>query len=159
WILEQLQRGGAALRGLETQMQVGSTRDHAPARGAHQKSLLDQERLGDILERAALVADRRRKTVDTDRAAVKALDDRREELAVQGVESLTVHLEQVERGVRDRLIDAPVGANLRIVAHPPQQAVGDARGAARALRDAPCAAFIDGYTQDGGGALHDTLQV
>src|SRR5438874_2035727 len=136
----------AALGRLETEMQVGSARGHAPARGAHQESLLDQERLGDVLERAALLAERRRKTIDTDRAAVEALDDRREELAVQGVEPQPIHLEQVERGVRDRFLDAPVGAHLRVIAHPPQQAVADARRAARALRDAPGAAFVDGYT-------------
>src|SRR2546430_16388077 len=96
-------------------MQVGSARDHAPARGAHQESLLDEERLGDVLERAALLAERRRKTIDTDRAAVEALDDRREELAVQGVEPQTIHLEQVERGVGDRFVDASLGADRKSV--------------------------------------------
>ena len=65
-----------------------------------QESLLDQERLDDVLERAALLADGRGEAVDADRAAVEALDDGRQELAIERVEALAVDLQQVQR--RDR---------------------------------------------------------
>ena len=91
---------------------------------------------------------RRREAVDADRSAVEALDDRRQELAIERVEALAVDLQQIERRVGDRFVDAAVGAHLRVVAHPAQQAVGDARRAARALRDAPRAALIDRHLQN-----------
>ena len=50
------------------------------------------------------------------------------------VESVLVHFEQLQRGVRDVERDRAVGAHLRVVAHAPQQAIGDARRAARPPR-------------------------
>ena len=73
-------------------MQVGVAGGHTPAGGAHQEALLDEERLDDILERAALLADRGRQAVDADRTAVEPLDDGGQELAVERVEALLVHL-------------------------------------------------------------------
>src|SRR5262249_56768907 len=114
-------------------------------RGAYQESLLDEERLGHIFQRAALFAERCRETVDPHRATIEALDDCRQELAVESVEALAVHLEQIECRIRDRLSDPAIGAHLRVVAHAPQQAVGDPRCAARALRDAAGPALIDAH--------------
>ena len=64
-----------------------------PASRAHEKTLLDQERLDDVLDRTALLAHRGRETVDTHRAAVEALDDREQELAIEHVEALRIDLE------------------------------------------------------------------
>ena len=38
-------------------MQIGVARSHAAARRAHEKPLLDEERLDDILERATILAE------------------------------------------------------------------------------------------------------
>ena len=127
-------------------MQVRGARRHAAARGAHQEALLDQKRLGDVLERAAFLAERCRQAVDPDRAAVEALDDGGEELAVEVVEALTVYLEQIERCICNRLLDAAIGAHLGVVAHAAQQSIRDPRRAARALRDAARAAGVDADT-------------
>ena len=99
-------------------------------------------RLDHVLERAALFADRGRDALDADRAAVEFLDDREQQLAIEGIEALRVDFQQVERGARDGLIDVPVRLHLRVVAHAAQQPVGDARRAARAL--AQCGARRSG---------------
>ena len=102
-----------------------------------EEPLLDQERLDDILQRAALLADGRGNAVDADRAAIEALDDGVRSLRSSVSNPSRIDLQQIERRIGDRLIDVAVGPYLRVVAHPAQQPVGDTRRAARALRDAP----------------------
>ncbi|RYG78107.1 Holliday junction branch migration DNA helicase RuvB, partial [bacterium] len=58
----------------------------AAARTAHQQALLDQERLDDVLERAALLADRGREALDAHRPAIELLEDRHQQQAVERVE-------------------------------------------------------------------------
>ena len=53
----------------------------------------------------------------------------------------------------------PVALDLGVVAHAAQQAVGDARRAARALRDARRALGVDGHAEDAGRARHDALEL
>ena len=73
---------------------------------------------------------------DADRAAAELVDDRPQQLAVDLVEAVLVDLEQLRApALRDVERDRAVGAHLRVVAHAPQQPVGDARRAARAPRD------------------------
>src|SRR4029453_8065339 len=96
-VLEQFQRRACALRHFQAEMLVGVTGGDAAARGAHDEALLDQIGLDHILDRAALLAERRRETLDADRAAVKLLDDRHQELAVHHVEAERVDVEHVER--------------------------------------------------------------
>ena len=102
---------------------------------ALEKADLDQEGLVDVLDRVLFLADRRGDRVEADRAAAELLDDRAQQLAVDLVEAVLVDLEQLERRVRDVERDRAVGAHLRVVAHAAQQAVGDARRAARAAGD------------------------
>ena len=107
-----------------------------------------RKRLDHVLERAALLADRGGETVDADRTAVELLHDREQQPAIERVEAPRIDVEQVERGVRDRLVDAAAALHLGVVAHAPQQPVGDAWRAARALGDAPGAAGVDRHVQD-----------
>ena len=111
--------------------------------------------LDDILERAALLADRGREAVDAHRSAVEVLDDGEQQLAIQRIEALAVDFQQIQRRGGHRLIDVAVAAHLRVVAHPAQQAVGDARRAARALRDARARRLVDRHLQDPGRARDD----
>src|SRR3546814_4654006 len=60
---------------------------------------------------------------------------------------------------RSVVVDAAGGADLGVVAHAPQQAVGDARGAARAARDLAGALGYAVDAQDLRRALHDPGQV
>ena len=63
-LTEQGQVGGGALGNLAAKVQPGTARGDAPARRARQEALLDQVGLDDILERAALLADRGREALD-----------------------------------------------------------------------------------------------
>ena len=71
-----------------------------------------------------------------------------EELAVHLVEAEGVDLHAVERAGGDLPRDAPVVLDLGEVADAPQQAVGDARGAARAPGDLPRPIRFDGDADD-----------
>ena len=70
-----------------------------------------------------------------DRPAAELVDDRPQQLAIHFVEPVLVDLEQLQRGVRDVEGDRARCAHLRVIANAPQQAVGDARRAARAPRE------------------------
>jgi hypothetical protein len=114
---------------------------HAPARSAHQESLLDEEGSMTVFERAALLAHGGGEALDAHRAAIELFHDGGEQLAIQRVEPLRVDLEQIERRARHGLVDAAVGLDLGKVAHPAQQ--GDSRyaacraSAARSCRQPP----------------------
>ena len=83
-------------------MPVRSQRRHPAARGALQEALLDQERLDHVLDRVALLADRRGDVVEADRAAVEAVDHRLEQLSVHHVEAVRVDVEHRQRQVGER---------------------------------------------------------
>jgi hypothetical protein len=75
--------------------------------------------------------DGRRQAASPDRAAAELVDDRAQQPAIDLVEAVLVHLEQLHRAVRHLRRDPAVGPHLRVVAHAAQQPVGDARRAAR----------------------------
>ncbi len=50
---------------------------------------------------SALLADRRRQAVEPDRAAAELVDDRAQQPAIEVVEAVRVHFEQLQRRVRD----------------------------------------------------------
>jgi hypothetical protein len=82
-------------------MAIGGQRGDAPARRALQVALLDQVGLDHVLDRAALLADRRGDVVEPDRAAVEAVDHGLEQLAVHHVEALRVDVEHRQRRSAD----------------------------------------------------------
>ena len=65
-----------AQRRLQPEMQIGVLGCHPASRCAHHEALLDQVWLDDILDRAALFADRRRQTLNANRPAVEFLNNR-----------------------------------------------------------------------------------
>ena len=88
-------------------MPVGALGCHPPARRALQEAFLDQERLVDVLERAAILADRRRDRLDPGGPALVVLDQRGQDLAVDLVEAELVDLERIL--VRSaRILDVPL---------------------------------------------------
>src|SRR5690606_5381652 len=119
------------LRGTQAEMPIGRLRRDPPARGALQEPGLDQIRLDDVLDRAPFLADGDGETLDADRPAVEALDDREQQLPVHRVETVRIDLEHVHRGLRDGRIDLAVRLDLRVVAHAPDEPVRDAGRAAR----------------------------
>src|SRR5262245_32280077 len=123
--------------GGETEVRARVRGRHAPARRAREESLVDQVGLDHVLERALVLADRGGERLEAGGPAVEPLDRREEQRAVEPVEAGGVDVEPLEREARPRGLDAAPGAGLHLgeVAHAPQQAVRDARGAARAPRD------------------------
>ena len=79
--------------------------------------------------------------------------------AVEAVEAAAVDALAAQRFVRHRLGDDAVGAHFGEVAHPPQQAVRDARRAARARRDLRAPSGSIGDLRAARAALDDALQL
>ena len=137
-----LEEALAVGRRLEAEMGEGVRRRHPPARRALDEAALQQVRLVDVLDRVLLLVHGHRERRQTDRAAAEAHADRVQDLAVQPVQALVVDLEHVQRGVGGRGVDRAVAVDLRVVADALEQAVGDARRAARALGDRPRAVQV-----------------
>ena len=93
------------------------------------------------------------------RTAVELAGNGGEEVAVYGVEALVVHLQHGEGGVGNAGGDVAVAAHFGIVAHPPQQAIGDAWGAARAPRHLVSTLGVRGRTHLGGGGRDDAREL
>ncbi len=91
-------------------------RGHPPPGGALQKAALEQVGLVDVFDRVRLLADRHRKGGQTHGPPLELLSHRAQDVAVEAVEALGVHLEQVERLARHPRVDPPAAADLGIVA-------------------------------------------
>jgi hypothetical protein len=126
---------GSPFLGREPEVLVGARGGHAPARRPVEEAGLDEERLVHVLDGVPFLVDGGGQAVDADRAAAELVDDRPQQLAIDLVEAVLVHLEQLQRRARHITRDAAVGPHLRVVADPSQQPVGDARRAARPARD------------------------
>src|SRR5262245_44086291 len=122
----QAAAAGLRLRWLAPEVAPGRRRRDAPARRAHEESLLDQEGLDDVLERVALLAERGGEAVDADRATRELLDHREQEAPVQDIEAFEVDFQEVERALGHFGVDAARRSDLREVTDAPQQAIGDA---------------------------------
>ena len=149
----------ALFGGDHAQVAVGRQRGDAPARRALQVALLDQVGLDHVLDGVALLADAGRDVVQAHRAAVEAVDHGFEQLAVHDVEALRVDVQHGQRLVRDVLRDVARALDVGVVAHAAQQAVGDARRAARAPRDLDAALFVHRRLEQAGAALDDARQL
>src|SRR3984893_17290996 len=135
--------GVAAL--VAAEVAVGARRCYAAARGACDKSFLQQVGLVDFADGIGLFAHRRGETLEHDRTAVQLVDDGGEDRAVHPVKAAGVDLQQLERADRDFAGHRSGFVDLGEVAHPAQQAVGDARCPACAARDLvrPCVVEAD----------------
>src|SRR5687768_1300251 len=87
-------------------MQIRLTRCYATACGAHHEALLDEKRLDDVFDRAALLAQCGSQAFDADRATVELVDDRKQELTIHDVEPVAIDIEQIERGLCDVVRDS-----------------------------------------------------
>ena len=111
---------------------VGLAVGHATARRPPDVPLLDEERLDDVLERVARLGEGGGQGVDPDGAAVVVVDDDREVAPVHLVEARLVDLEPLAGLDDPGEVDLPRAEHLGEVADAAEQAVGDARRAARA---------------------------
>src|SRR5690606_635337 len=117
----------------QAEVGVGGVGGHPAPGGPLQQPPLDEERLVDLFERGAVFTDGGGERVQTDRSAHELLDDGSEDGPVAPVESRGVDAEGVERGSRAGESDGRVARHLGIVAHPPQEPLGDAHGAPGAV--------------------------
>ena len=122
-------------RRLEAEMAPGGAGQQPAARRALQQALLQQVGLDHLLQRVALLRQRRRQRVDADRPAAVVVGDAAQIAAIEAVEAERVDLELGQRPVGDRGVDLAVAFDRGEVAHPPQQAGRDPGRAAGAPRD------------------------
>src|SRR6185295_3625447 len=86
-----------ALRRRQAQVLIRAGGGDAAAGGALDQPPLQEVGLVDVLDRVLLLADGDRQSGKADRAAVELLDDRAEDLAVEPLEALRVHLQELQR--------------------------------------------------------------
>src|SRR5262245_29971635 len=111
---------------------IGARRGHAAARRAIEKSSLNEKRLVDVFDGVFFLVDGGRDAVDPHRSTTEFVDDGAQQLAIDLIEAVVVHFEQLEGGTGDLTGDRPVSTDLRVIADTPQQPVRNARGATRA---------------------------
>ncbi len=135
----------------------GRRRD-APARRPRHQADADEERLDDRLDRLRLLPHRHGEGVEPDGPSAEARVDAAPDGAVQAVEAERIHVVEVERradGLETRLRAVHEG----VVAHPPEQAVRDARGPAAPTGDLRDRLVLDLQVQHAGGALDHLLEL
>ena len=102
---------------------------HPPSRRPIQEANLNEERFVDFFNRIRLLGQHGSQRIYPDRPALIFLDYGQKQLAVNLIETVAIHFQHLEGLLRRRFIDLARTPHLRIVAHPPQQAVGNARRA------------------------------
>jgi hypothetical protein len=142
----------------QPEMPPDAGRRHASARRALQVALLDQVGFQHVLDGVARFADGGGEVVHADRAAAEFFQHGAEQLAVHDIEAEVVDVEHGQRRVGDGARDLAVGLDLGEVAHAAQQAVGNARRAARALGDFHRAVLDDVAVQQVRRAAHDQAE-
>src|SRR6266850_7323669 len=158
--LQQLLLGrGRRHVGAAAEMRIRQRRRHPTLRGADEETFLDEERLVDVLDRVPLLADRRRERVEPDRTPRELVDDGEEERAVHLVEARFVDVEEPERVPGHGPVDPALRAHVGEVTYPAEEAVRDARRAARAAGDLDRALVLQPGPQDRRGAPQDAMQV
>src|SRR5262245_19243274 len=157
--LEQA-RPGSGIRGhVQAEVRVrGGCRDPAP-RCPLEQTLLEEERLVDVLDRLGFFGDRDRERVEPDGLAAEGLAQRPQDRAVDLVEAALVDLEQREGGAGRRRRYGPVAPHLGVVAHALEKAVRDPWRAPGPARDLARAGGVERDAEDAGGALEDGDQV
>ena len=138
---------------------VGGRHRHPAAWGAREQTLLDEEGLVHVLHRLGELADGDGERRQADRAAVELLAERAEDRPVDLVEPDAVDPEHGQPLARGRRVDRPVAAHLGEVAHPAQQAVGDAGRAPGTTGDLPRPLGVDRDVEDSRGPEDDRLQL
>ena len=112
-------------------MIVGQLRGHAAARSAVQKSNLHQEGFVNFFNGVRLFCQDGSESIHSYRPALIFLDDGEQQATIDLIEALFIHFQHLQLGLGGGEIDLAGAAHLRIVAHAPQQAIGDARRAPR----------------------------
>src|SRR5580693_8991164 len=158
-LLEQSGLRSLAPRLGEAEMTEGVRRQKTPARRALHEAKLDEIGLDDVLDRVAGLGERGGDGLDSDRAATELDGDHVEITPIHLVEPNDVDVEQLERAVGERARHALCAFDNGEIAHPPQQAPGDARRAARTLGDLIGAVISKSESNHSGAARDNALQL
>ena len=129
-------------------MPVGEGRRDASLRRPLDEARLEEKRLVEVLERPFVLAEGVREGREADRPAAEPLDHRRQDLPVDLVEPVVVHLELVERRLRPRERDGRFAPDLRVVADAPKESVRDTRRPPAPARDLSGRPLLDRAAED-----------
>jgi len=133
-------------------------RDLPAARGLLQETAAQEVRLEHLFDRVLALADRRGDRLQADRQ-LGVLRHHGQNAPVELLEAVLVDAQTRERVAGEFQVHRARSRNLGEVAHAAQEAVGDARRAARALGDQLRARGIERDTQDRGRAHEDAHEV
>ena len=145
---------------LQAEVLIGLARGDAAARGAHQEALLDQVGLDHVFDRAALLAERRRKAFDADRTAVELLDDGRA-AACGPARRSPADRPRADRAPRAATLSVDAAVGLAPRRSRARGAAGDWRCAAcraSAARSRAAPSGIGGHAEDRRRARHDAAR-
>src|SRR5215831_15050077 len=156
---EEIELGRRAHRSRQTEVVERGARQYAASRGALDEALLQQVRLDDVLDDVALVAERRRDCLETDRAARVVLGDATQVAPVHAVETTRVDIEPLQRRIGIGAVDARHAFDRGKVADTAQQAYRDARGAPRPPRNFGGAVGAQLDAEKRGGAADDACEL
>ena len=110
-------------------MPIRRRRRNATAWRAHEKSLLNEIRLEDVLNGIAFLAQGGSETLHTHRSTIEFFNDREQQSTIHGIETVLIDFQHGERALRHIYIDSTGAFDLRVIAHAPQQTVHDTRRA------------------------------
>ena len=116
-------------------MGTGGIRCHTALRRAVQEAQTQQERLVDVLHCLNLFRQHSRERLDADGSRAKLLDDGRKQLAVCGVKTEIINVQDAHSLRHGPHVDPPVTVDLCVVSHAPDKAVDDARRTAAPAGD------------------------
>src|ERR1700733_10043370 len=146
-------------RHLDPKMLISQPRSHPTSRSPVQKPDLNQKRLIYLLERILLLRQCCSQSVQPHRPTIVLLNNRPQQPPVQLIEPMRIHLQQLQRCLRRRTINDALRPHLRIVPHPPQQAIGNSRRPPRPHRNLSGAIPIDRHTEHFSAALDHKQQL
>ena len=133
--------------------------DHAAPGCPVDKAFFDEIGLVYILNGTRILADGRRQGVQSHRAAHEFLNHGHQNPPVNLIEAVAVHLQKIQRKVRDLLGDLPVVFDLGEITDPLEKPVGQTRRSPGTSRQLHGAQRVNLHAQHVRGTLHDGLQL
>ena len=112
-----------------------------------------------IFECGGVFTDGDGNAANTDRAAVKLVDEGLKEALVHFIETGFINVAHGQRLAGNALGDDALGLHLGVITHPAQEMIGDARRAAGTLGDLTRTAAFDRHRHEPRGAHEDVLDL
>ena len=128
------QLGGSGRR-FPMEMLVRTSHQDASGGRAFEKSPLDQIRLINFFNRFRFLPNTHSETPKTYGTAITFIQDIFQNPFVHKIQTFVIHLKHLQSTVCDLIGDLAIRLHLRIVTHPSEKAVCDARRSARPTRD------------------------